>query len=188
MENYFVFRQSVCPMINLILQNQSHENLHSILIVLRKICGRNRLTVHLFLWQRSRQHFPVFPSVRLGHGPSCTTPGDMGSQTQGRTVKSTHAQAPGPYPLCRMVTDEQGTPKNHTLETMILQDQPRQHSNTPSHYFTNKGTSSQSSGFSSSRAWMWELDYKESWALKNWCFWTMMLEKTLESLSDCKEI
>ena len=43
-------------------------------------------------------------------------------------------------------------------------------------------------GFSSSHVWMWELDYKESWRLKNWCFWTMVLEKTLESPLDCKEI
>ena len=46
----------------------------------------------------------------------------------------------------------------------------------------------QSYGFSSSHVWMWELDYKESWALKNWCFWTMVLEKTLDSPLDCKEI
>ena len=52
----------------------------------------------------------------------------------------------------------------------------------------NKGLSSQGFGFSSSHAWMWELDYKESWALKNWCFWTVVLEKTLESPWDCKEI
>ena len=43
-------------------------------------------------------------------------------------------------------------------------------------------------GFSSSHVWMWKLDYKESWVLKNWCFWTMVLEKTLESPLDCKEI
>ena len=56
------------------------------------------------------------------------------------------------------------------------------------HYFANKGLSSQSYGFSSSHVWMWELDYKESWALKNWCFWTVVLEKTLESPLDCKEV
>ena len=56
------------------------------------------------------------------------------------------------------------------------------------HYFANNGPSSQSYGFSSSHVWMWKLDYKESWALKNWCFWTVVLEKTLESLLDCKEI
>ena len=56
------------------------------------------------------------------------------------------------------------------------------------HYFANKGLSSQSSGFSSSHIWMWELDCEEGWALKNWCFWTMVLEKTLESPLDCKEI
>ena len=56
------------------------------------------------------------------------------------------------------------------------------------HHFANKGPSSQSYGFSSSHVWMWELDYKESWASKNWCFWTVVLEKTLESPLDCKEI
>ena len=56
------------------------------------------------------------------------------------------------------------------------------------HYFLNKGPSSQGYGFSSSHVWMWELAYKESWALKNWCFWTVVLEKTLESLLDSKEI
>ena len=56
------------------------------------------------------------------------------------------------------------------------------------HYFANKGPYSQSYGFSSSYVWMWELDYKESWALKNRCFWTVVLEKTLESPLDCKEI
>ena len=51
-----------------------------------------------------------------------------------------------------------------------------------------KSPSSQGYGFSSGHVWMWELDYKESWVQKNWCFWTVVLEKTLESPSDCKEI
>ena len=55
------------------------------------------------------------------------------------------------------------------------------------YYFSNKGPSSQSYGFSSGHVWMWELDYKESWEPKNWCFWTVMLEKTLESPLDCKK-
>ena len=54
--------------------------------------------------------------------------------------------------------------------------------------FANSGLSSQSYGLSSGHLWMWELDYKESWALKKWCFWTVVLEKTLESPLDCKEI
>ena len=54
--------------------------------------------------------------------------------------------------------------------------------------FANKSLSSQSYGFSSSLVWMWELDYKESWAPKNWCLWTVVLEKTLESPLACKEI
>ena len=56
------------------------------------------------------------------------------------------------------------------------------------YHFANKGLYNQSYGFSSSHVWMWKLDYKESWALKNWCFWTVVLEKTLESPLDCKEI
>ena len=67
-------------------------------------------------------------------------------------------------------------------------DQPRQHIKMQKHCSAYKGPSSQSYGFSSSHVWMWELDYKESRVLKNWCFWTMMLEKTLESSLDCKEI
>ena len=67
-------------------------------------------------------------------------------------------------------------------------DQPRQHIKKQKHYFVNEGPSSQGCGFPSSHVWMWELDYKESWALKNWCFWTVVLEKTLESPLDCKEI
>ena len=60
-------------------------------------------------------------------------------------------------------------------------DQPRQPIKKQRHYFANKGPSSQGYGFSSNHVWMWELDCEESWALKNWCFWTVVLEKTLES-------
>ena len=56
------------------------------------------------------------------------------------------------------------------------------------HHFANKGPSSQSYGFSSGHVWMWGLDHKESWAPKKWCFWTAVLEKTLESPLECKEI
>ena len=56
------------------------------------------------------------------------------------------------------------------------------------HYFVNKGPSCQGCGFSNSHVWMWEVDYKESWAPKNWRFWTVVLEKTLESPLDSKEI
>ena len=67
-------------------------------------------------------------------------------------------------------------------------DQSRQHIQKQRHYFANKGPSSQGYGFSSGHVWMWELDSKESWATKNWCFWTVVLDKTLESPLDCKEI
>ena len=67
-------------------------------------------------------------------------------------------------------------------------DQPRQNIKKQRHYFVNKGPSSQGYGFSSSHVWMWELDYKEGWVQKNWCFWIVVLENTLESPLDCKEI
>ena len=60
--------------------------------------------------------------------------------------------------------------------------QPRQLIEKQRHHFANKDPSSQTMVFSSGHVWMWELDYKESWALKNWCFWALVLEKTLESL------
>ena len=55
-------------------------------------------------------------------------------------------------------------------------------------YFANKGPSSQSYGFSSGHVWMWEFDHEEDLTPKNWCFWTVVLEKTPESPLDCKEI
>ena len=75
---------------------------------------------------------------------------------------------------------------SHEIKTLApwkkSYDQSRQHIKKQRHYFTNKGPSSQNYDFSSSDVWMWELDYKESWVLKNWRFWT------LESPLDCKEI
>ena len=65
---------------------------------------------------------------------------------------------------------------------------PRQHIQKQRHYFADKGLSSQSYDFSSSHVWMWELDHKEGWAPKNWCLWTVVLEKALESPLDCQEI
>ena len=67
-------------------------------------------------------------------------------------------------------------------------DQPRQRIKKQRHYFANKGPSSQGYGFSRSHVWIWELDYKETWVPKIWCFLTVVLEKTLESPMDCKEI
>ena len=66
-------------------------------------------------------------------------------------------------------------------------DQPIENIKKQRHYFTNQCLSSQSYGFSSSHVWMWELDYKESWG-QSWCFWTVVLQKTLESPLECKEI
>ena len=81
---------------------------------------------------------------------------------------------------------------NHEIKSLVpykkSYDQPRQHIKRQRNYFANKSPSSQSYGFSSSPAWMWELDYKESWGPKNWCFWTVVLEETLESPLDSKKI
>ena len=80
---------------------------------------------------------------------------------------------------------------NHEIKTLASwkksYDQPKQYIKKQRYYFANKRLSSQSYGFSSNHVWMWELDYKESWAPKNRCFWLVVLEKTRESL-DCKEI
>ena len=67
-------------------------------------------------------------------------------------------------------------------------DTPRQHIKKQRHHFSNKALYSRSYGFSSSHVWMWELDHKGDWALKNWCFWIVVLEKTLDSPLDCKQI
>ena len=67
-------------------------------------------------------------------------------------------------------------------------DKPRQYIIKQRHYFVNKGPSSQSYGFSSSHVWIWELDHKEGWTTKDWCFWTVVLEKTLASPLDGKGI
>ena len=75
---------------------------------------------------------------------------------------------------------------SYSLEGKLWQ--PRQHIKKQRHYFVNKCPSNQGYSFSSGHVWMWELDYKESWASKNWWFWTVVLEKTLESPLDCKEI
>ena len=67
-------------------------------------------------------------------------------------------------------------------------DKSKQHIKKQRHHFANKGPNNQSYGFSSSLVWMWDLDHKEGWVLKNWCFQAVVLEKTLESPLDCKEI
>ena len=85
-----------------------------------------------------------------------------------------------------MVTAATNLKDTCSLEEKLWQT--KQHIKKQRHYFANKGPSSQSYGFSRSHVWMWELDYKESWALKNWCFWTVVLETTSESPLDCKEI
>ena len=70
----------------------------------------------------------------------------------------------------------------------LLNSYPRQHIKKQKYYFANKGLSSQGNSFSSSHVWMWDLDHKEHWVAKNWCFWTVVLEKNLESPLDSKEI
>ena len=78
--------------------------------------------------------------------------------------------------------------KRHFLLGKKVLSKARQHIKKQRHHFANKGLSSQSYGFSSSHVWMWELNCKESWAPKNWCFCTVVLEMTLESPLNCKEM
>ena len=92
-----------------------------------------------------------------------------------------------------------GAPKSLQMATAAMKlkdacpwkkiyDKPRQCIKKQRHHFANKGPCSQSYGFFRSHEWIWELDHKEGWTLKNWCFWTVVLEKTLESIMDRKEI
>ena len=74
----------------------------------------------------------------------------------------------------------------HQLSYEGSPDKPREHIKKQRNFFTFKGPSSQNCAFSSSHIRMWELDYKESWVPKSWCFWTLVLEKTLESPLDCQ--
>ena len=104
------------------------------------------------------------------------------------------------YPVTSMQIDEEtletvtdfilGAPKSLQMVTAAMKlkdtcsleesyDQPRQHIQKQRHYFANKGSSSQNYGFSSSHVWMWKLDYKESWVLKNWCLWTVCWRRLL---------
>ena len=100
----------------------------------------------------------------------------MGSPSLLQGIFPTQGSNPG-LPHCRQI-----------LYQLSHKGSPRQCITKQRHYFSDKGLSSQSYGFSSSHVWMWELDHKESWAPKNWCFWTVVSEKTLESPLDCKEI
>ena len=88
----------------------------------------------------------------------------------------------------QMVTAAMKLIDPYSLEGRLWLHITRLHIQKQRHYFANKGPSSQGYGFSSSHVWMWELDYKESWVPKNWCFWTVVLNKTLESPLDCKVI
>ena len=92
-----------------------------------------------------------------------------------------------------------GAPKSLQMVTVAMKlkdtcsleksyDQSKEHIKKQKHCFANKVLSSQSYGFPNSHVWMWELDHKEGWALKNWCFWTVKPRKTLENSLDCKEI
>ena len=74
------------------------------------------------------------------------------------------------------------------LKILLVYDKLRQHIKKQRYYFTNKSPYNQSYDFSSSHVWIWELDHKEGWMLKNWCFWIMVLEKTLKIPLNCKEI
>ena len=125
------------------------------------------------------------------------------------TIQNTKKMASGPMTLWQVDGENTGNSDrfyflgsritvdgdcSHKIKRCLLAswkkryDKPRQCIKKQRHHFANKGLSSQSYGFSSSHVWMWELDHKEGWASKNWCLWTLVLEKTLESPLDGKEI
>ena len=104
---------------------------------------------------------------------------------QGMKVRSESEVAQSCPTLCDpMNCNLPGSSVHGIFQARVL----RQHIKKQRHYFANEGPSSQCYGFSNSHVWMWELHYKESWAPKNWWFWTLMLAKTLETILDCKEI
>ena len=107
-------------------------------------------------------------------------------QIDGETMETVKDFIWGAPKSLQMVTAAMKLKEACSLEESY--DQPRQHIKKQRHYLAKKGLSSQSYGFSSSHVWMWGFDYTESWVLKNWCFWTVVLEKTLESPLDNKEI
>ena len=107
-------------------------------------------------------------------------------QIDGETVETVATLFLGAPKSVQMVIAAMRLKDSYSLKESY--DQPRQHIKKNRYYFANKGLSSQGYGFSSSHVWMWELDYKESWAPKNWYFWTVVLEKTLASPLDWKEI
>ena len=91
--------------------------------------------------------------------------------------------------MCSQISVDGGF--SHEIKRCSLEGklwQTRQHIKKQRHHFANKGLYSQSYGFSSHHEQVWKLDHKESWVLKNWHFWTLVLEKTLEKPLDCKEI
>ena len=104
----------------------------------------------------------------------------------GNSVNSDRLYFGGAPKSLQMVIAAMKLKDSCTLEVKLWPH--RQHVIKQRPYFANKGPSSQSYGFSSSHLWMWELDYKEIWVQKNWYFWTVVLEKTLESHLDCMEI
>ena len=108
--------------------------------------------------------------------------------SQGKLTCSISSNTPSLCSLCRWDRIRKVIKINLLAPWKKSYEQLREHIKKQRHYFANKGLSSQSYGFSSSHVWMWELDHKESWAPKNWCFWAVVLEKTLESPLDCKEI
>ena len=121
-------------------------------------------------------------------------------------IQNTNIMASCPITLWQIVEEKSGNSgryyfpglQNHCRQWLQPQNQKtlapwkkgydkyRQHIQKQRHHFANQDPYIQSYGFSSSHVWMWELDYKESWVLKNSCFWTVVLEKTLESPLDCK--
>ena len=116
---------------------------------------------------------------RMGQGGS-----GWGAHVHPWLIHVNEWQKPPQY--CKVISLQLKKKKAFSLEEKLWPT--RRHIKKQRHYFADKVPPSQSYGFSSSHIWMWELDYQESWALKNWCFQTVVLEKTLERLLDCKEI
>ena len=132
-------------------------------------------------WTKEPGRLQSMGSLRVGHdwatSPSLFTSMHWKSKWQPTPVfLPGESQGQGSLVGCRLWG---------RIEWLKRLSSSRQHIKKQRHYFVNKGPSSQGYDFSSSHVWMWELDYKESWAPKNWWFWVVVLEKTLESPLDC---
>ena len=133
------------------------------------------------LWPHGLQH------TRLPCHHQLPEPTQTHVHRIGDTIQPSHPLS-SPSPPAFNLSQHQGIFQWVSSSHQVSKDKCRLHIKKQRQHFADKGLYSQSYGFSSSHVWMWELNHKEGWAPKNLCFWTVVLQETLESPLDCKEI